>query len=111
MKIFSSILLLLLFIASGNVRAEGHLEQNGNIRLKLFSNDGFACQAINAQDGILDVQDASESNGFNFCYIHPEPVADPLLNSIRLQAEGHAVKIPIRINSFLIDLPPPKLSR
>jgi len=110
MKYFSIILFVLLFLFAGKTQAMENTEFTGNINLKLFAANCLPSQSVGLEDGILDVQDTNEMDGFEGCIIHPETATDPLQNSVSIKTEVTSVKLQIQINSFFIDLPPPLLS-
>lgn len=109
MKHLSSILFLLLFVFAGNIQAEEIQGQHGN-NLSLFPTTCFACQNIGILEGIQDGQETNEMYGFDICFIHQPPETDLLKTSINIVAEVNSVIVPVHINLFLIDLPPPSFS-
>lgn len=110
MKHFSFILLLLLLVSAGNIRAEELSGLNGNNSLKFLSTNFVSFQTTGICEGVADDQDTNEMDGFEACFIHPAPATGPLQTSINIKTAVHSVIVPVRINSFLIDLPPPSLS-
>ena len=108
MRLFLSILVLLVFVCNG--KASVKIKLNKEINYSQFSHLIFLNPETTLESGILDGQEANDFDGPEFYYIVPLSVINPFQHVTKTVSFIIVSNFRETINQFFIDLPPPSFS-
>lgn len=109
MKLFSSILILLLLVLSAQSRGQCSKNMDcskGNLTWQTNSN----VQPVILQNTFTDEQDTNDIDGPEFFIINPTPPVNPFQHKATTITIVLPFTFQVQMNKLLVDLPPPSLS-
>ena len=109
MKLFSSILILLLLVLSAQSR--GQCSKNMDCsKGNLIWQTNADVQSVVLQTTLSDDQDTNDFDGLEFFIINPAPPVNPFQHIATTVTIVLPFIFQVHMNTLLVDLPPPSLS-